>query len=274
VARTRDRPQPAFIGRPAALKDAIPFEEIAEAISGIPYMSRHEGKQVYDHIRNTGARDVLELGTSHGASSAYMAAALGRKGGRVTTVDRFIAHEPTPEETHERGGVADRIELVRIPHSSYVWWLKDQVAAHSDEHGNCEPQYDFCYLDGAHNFTVDGLAVILVERLLRPGGWLLLDDVSWSYESSASGCPIPDELSLEEQTEPHIRAVLDLIVKPHPAFTDIRVQGDWWAWARKTLGEPRRYRLGTTRRLTDVVLDHVGSAKRRLTESRANGKML
>jgi predicted O-methyltransferase YrrM len=271
MTRARSWPQPTLTGTGAPVLDAIPFGQIAEGVEGVPYMSRDEGRQVYEHIRNTGAKDILELGTSHGASSAYMAAALDRRGGRVTTVDRFIAHDPTPEETHERAGVADRIELVRPPHSSYVWWLKDQVAAHSDEHGNCEPQFDFCYLDGAHNFTVDGLAVVLVERLLRPGGWLLLDDISWSYESSRGQCPIPDGLSLEEQSQPHMRDVLELIIKPHPAFTDIRVQGDWWGWARKAPGEPRRYRVGTTRRLTDVMLQHASSARRRLPGLGRNG---
>ena len=32
------------------------------------------------------------------------------------------------------------------------------------------PVYDFCYLDGAHDFTIDGMAVYLVEKLLRPAG--------------------------------------------------------------------------------------------------------
>ena len=36
-------------------------------------------------------------------------------------------------------------------YSSYTWWLKEQVAARSDAHGNVEPAYDFIYLDGAKN---------------------------------------------------------------------------------------------------------------------------
>ena len=77
-------------------------------------------------------------------------------------------------------GRAGRVEIVR-EFSSYTWWLKEQVQARSDAHGNVEPRFDFVYLDGAKNWTIDGLAVVLVEKLLRPGGWLLMDDLDWTY---------------------------------------------------------------------------------------------
>ncbi len=144
----------------------------------------------------------------------------------------------------ERAGVADRVEVVR-EFSSYTWWLKEQVQARSDAHGNCEPRFDFVYLDGAKNWTVDGLAVVLVEKLLRPGGWLLMDDLDWTYAQDpgreATDGIVHRELSEPERTEPHLRAVFELIVAQHPSFTELRVQDEWWGWARKAPGEPRRY---------------------------------
>ena len=59
------------------------FDDVARAVAGIPFMSPAQGRLVYDHLVSTGARDVLELGTAHGVSAAYMAAS----GARVTTVD-------------------------------------------------------------------------------------------------------------------------------------------------------------------------------------------
>ena len=67
--------------------------------------------------------------------------------------------------------------------STYTWFLKKQVEARSDAAGNCEPLYDFCYLDGSKDWTTDGLAVVLIEKLLRPGGWLLMDDLDWTFSS-------------------------------------------------------------------------------------------
>jgi hypothetical protein len=117
------------------------------------------------------------------------------------------------------------VTIVR-EYSSYTWWLKEQVAARSDAHGNVEPAYDFIYLDGAKNWTIDGLAVILAEKLLRPGGWLLLDDLDWTYAQDpgreATDGIVHRELSEPERTQPHLRAVFDLIVAQHPSFTELR----------------------------------------------------
>src|SRR4051794_6236778 len=149
-------------------------------------MSPWQGRRIYDHLRATGARDVLELGTAHGVSSAYMAAAVAANGGgRVTTVDRFRFEGPTPEETLERAGLAGTVEIVRVPDSSYDWWLAERVRERTDGAGNCQPAFDFCSLDGAHDLHVDGVAAVFVERLLRPGGWLLLDDLDWTYATGS-----------------------------------------------------------------------------------------
>jgi predicted O-methyltransferase YrrM len=225
-------------------------------------MSPDQGRVIGEHVSATRPREALELGTAHGVGAAYIAAAL-EPGARLTTVDfAGAAYDPAPEEVLARAGVADRVEVVRA-YSSYTWWLKEQVQARSDEHGNVEPRFDFVYLDGAKNWTVDGLAVVLVEKLLRPGGWLLLDDLDWTYADDpgreATDGVVHRELSDGERSEPHVRAIFDLIVAQHPSFTELRVQDEWWGWARKAPGEPRRLVLETSRPLGAVV----GSAARR-----------
>lgn len=236
------------------------FEQVAAAVEGVPFMSAVEGRLVFDHLRRTGASSALELGTAHGASAAYIAAALrANGGGRLTTIDRYHFANPSPEETLERAGLTDAVELIRIPHSSYVWWLKDRVIARSDAHGNCDPLYDFCYIDGAHNLAVDGLAVVLVERLLNPGGWVLLDDLDWTYERG--NAPVPEDLSAEERGESHLRAVFDVVVRQHPAFGEFRVQDDHWGWAQKSEhAATRRYRV--RRPPSDLILDRLARWRR------------
>lgn len=236
------------------------------AVTGIPFMSPDQGRIVFEHVRSTHARDVLELGTAHGVGAAYMAAALP-PGGRLTTVDFSGArYDPAPETVLARAGVADRVEVVRR-YSSYTWWLKEAIAARTDAHGNVEPCFDFAYLDGAKNWTVDGLAVVLVEKLLRPGGWLLLDDLGWTYAQDpgreATDGVVHRELSEPERTEPHVRAVFDLIVAQHPSFTELRVQDEWWGWARKAPGEPRRYTLETSRPASALIAGGLRKAARR-----------
>jgi predicted O-methyltransferase YrrM len=219
------------------------FETVAAALDGkVPFMTARQGRRVYDHLRRERATAVLELGTAFGASAAYMAAAVAANGGgRVTTVDRYhfnAGPAPPPEETAERLGLAGTIDFVRIDHSSYTWWLKQQIEGTTDGAGDAQPAYDFCYLDGAHDWNIDGLAVVLVERLLRPGAWLLLDDLDWTYESSES--PTPDGLSDEERSAPHVRAVFDVVVRGHPNFDRLRIEDGVWGWARKRSPPGRR----------------------------------
>ena len=249
------------------------FEAVAAAVAGVPFMSPEQGRIVYDHVRATRPAEALELGTAHGVGAAYMAAALAdNNSGRLVTVDfEGARYDPAPEAVLARAGVADRVDVVRR-FSSYTWWLKEQVAARSDAAGNCEPRFDFVYLDGAKNFTVDGLAVVLVEKLLRPGGWLLMDDLDWTYAQDpsreATDGIVHRELSEPERTEPHLRAVFDLIVAQHPSFTELRVQDEWWGWARKAPGEPRRYSVETSRPLGVLAQNALRRAVRRARNAR------
>jgi predicted O-methyltransferase YrrM len=230
------------------------FDAIAKAVRGFRNMTVAQGRRIYDHIRDTGPTEILELGTSYGVSAAYMAAALEANGrGRVTTVDHVRSNSPDELLSRLDPAVVRRIQLVRIQDSSYNWWLKTLVAARSDHHGNVAGLFDLCYLDGAHNWTVDGLAVVLVEKLLQPGGWLLLDDYNWTYREDPHGLRergVFFALSDAERAEPHVRSVFELIVKSSPALGSFCVEDDQWAWARKNT-EPVRH---LTVRMTEPLL--------------------
>jgi predicted O-methyltransferase YrrM len=245
------------------------FEDVAARVEGIPFMSPALGRRVYDHIRASRPEAVLELGTAHGVSAAYMAAALEANGqGEITTLDHAgAAYDPAPEEVLERVGLAHRVRIVR-EHSSYNWWLKQQVEAASDASGNTRPRFDFCYLDGAKNFNVDGLAVVLIEKLLRPGAWLLMDDLEWTYKDNPWIAPSGDGLPLgplsdSERSEPHLRAVFELIVKPHPSFSRFRREDAWYGWAQKQPGAPRRYEVASSRPLSAVLMNELRRRRRR-----------
>jgi predicted O-methyltransferase YrrM len=248
----------------------VNFEEVRGALDGVPFMTPEQGRLVYRHILDSEAENVLELGTAHGVSAAYMAAALDELGrGRIVTIEREgNEFDPRPSETLARAGLESYVELVRVPHSSYTWWLKDQIADRSDGDGNCDPLYDLCYLDGAHDWTIDGLSAFLVEKLLNPGGWLLVDDLNWSYASGGFAWD-PAARSEAEYREPHMRAVFDLIVAQHPSFTEFREQDGSWGWARKAPGQPRSYRLETSRSLPAIVLDRVKRESMKIRSRRA-----
>ena len=165
-----------------------------------------------------------------GLAPPYMAAAVGPEG-RVTTLDtEAVEPNPRPEQLLTEANLTDRCEVVRIPHSSYTWWLKQQTEMPSDEAENCEPAFDFIYLDGAHTWTIDGLAALLAERLLRPGGWLLLDDVRFIFDRD--GGPYGPGMSPEdhrfsggESAAEQVRAVFRTTSQTAPGFHSISSRG-------------------------------------------------
>jgi predicted O-methyltransferase YrrM len=195
---------------------------------------------LYDHIRTHRPKRVLEMGTCRGASAVFIAAALRANGaGELLTVDscKYTWTDPTPAETLARAGLDDLVTLDRR-FSTYTWFLKDEMQAATVD-GVVVPRYDLIFLDGAKNWSTDGLAVLLAEKLLRPGGWLLLDDLGWTYEKFVTGKTVHYEidvakLSEPERVQPHLRAVFDLLVRPHPAFDECRDDG-WWGWAHKAV---------------------------------------
>jgi predicted O-methyltransferase YrrM len=168
-----------------------------------------------------------------------------------------------------RAGLAHRVSIVRA-HSAYTWFLKERLAERIDVAGNIEPMYDFCYLDGSKNFNIDGLAVVLIERLLRPGGWLLMDDLGWTYEDNqwilphADGLPL-GPLSESERTEAHLRAVFEVVARGLPGFTRFVVEDEWYGWAQKAPDAPRRLELRTSRPVGALI---ASALRKRMRERR------
>lgn len=95
---------------------------------------------------------------------------------------------------------------------SYNWSLMHIMRYHP------EPLFDYVFLDGAHTYDVDGLALLLLDRLLRPGGYLELDDYDWYIGRSATQAPgvYPEiaEWYTEEQIHtPHVAKIAHLFLE-------------------------------------------------------------
>lgn len=83
-------------------------------------------------------------------------------------------------------------------YDSYNWTLSSLCLENDD-------LFDLVYLDGAHSFFHDGLATVLVKKLIKPNGILIFDDVYWTYDNSPTMNPKNRPKTLwefnEEQTK-------------------------------------------------------------------------
>jgi predicted O-methyltransferase YrrM len=217
------------------------YDEALKNLKGLPHISDTQGRALYEFVRREKPRCCLELGHAHGVSSAYIAAALDEVGGHLDTVDLELSADLTPnlETLLARMGLSRLVSIHREV-NSYTWFLKKKIAARSSD-ARCLPCYDFCFIDGAKNWTIDGLAFFLVDKLLNDNGWILFDDYSWTYEKYLRRKEVLDGITIrklgpDERAEPHVAQIFQLLVRQHPSYSNFTVQSNWWAWAQKTRG--------------------------------------
>lgn len=113
-------------------------------------------------VRATGARELLELGTSNGYSTVWLADAVRATGGRVVSVELDPSRSSEAASNLERAGLGALVEL-RVGDAGDV--LTESADA----------RWDMIFLD-AERPAYPGYWPDLV-RTLRPGGLLVVDNV-------------------------------------------------------------------------------------------------
>lgn len=113
-------------------------------------------------IRTTGARTALEIGTSNGFSTVWIAAALAGTDGFLTSVEILPERSEAAGENLTEAGLRDRVELLVEDASA-------TLARGPEDH------WDFVFLDAER----DAYTAYWPElrRTLRPGGVLAVDNV-------------------------------------------------------------------------------------------------
>jgi predicted O-methyltransferase YrrM len=200
---------------------------IDKKFGDLPYMSTRQALSLGGLIEREGLSSLLELGTYHGKSTAYMAAVLEMIGrGSLVTIDRLDAktREPNVYQILKSLKLSHRVQVYLEPRT-LTWRLMRLIEEHES------PRFDFCYFDGGHSWDVTGYAFFLVDRLLKPGGWVIFDDLDWTYERMFKpGEPIPEFLSRlpeEERSTAQVGKVWDLLVCRSLGYERHEVIGNW-----------------------------------------------
>lgn len=117
-------------------------------------------------VKMSGASRVLELGTFTGYSTICLASALP-EGGHVDTLELNDELEDLIREGFERAGVADRISL-------HIGDCKKTLKGFNER---LAESYDLVFIDANKREYCEYYD--LVFPLVRPGGWILADNVLW-----------------------------------------------------------------------------------------------
>ena len=203
----------------------LEIEKSNEILKDVPGMIFDQALFMDDFLKKHNLTNLLELGFAHGTSSCYMASTLREMGeGHLTTIDLKSAkfRQPNIETLLDKLDLNDLVTPY-YENTSYTWRLMKFIE------DNNEPIYDFCYVDGAHDWYNDGFAFFLVDKLLKPGGWIIFDDMFWTFESSPAlkNTSRVKNMPEDEKSIPHIGQVFNLLVKTHPNYHNFEIYNSW-----------------------------------------------
>jgi predicted O-methyltransferase YrrM len=248
------------------------FEKVAEIVKGMPFISDTGARIIYDLILHEKLTRILELGIAHGAATCYMAAALEELGGgNITSVDLIEAQEefkPSPEYQLAKAGLSNFVNIVRMQ-TGYTWFLHNEIQRLTRDN-ICAQEYDLCIIDGPKNWTIDGCAFFLVDKILKENGWLIFDDLNWTYAGADERRDSTDgithrKLSEEERITPQVREIFELLVKQHQNYSHFQIVPEiGWAIARKTASSRKDYTILYTETYRDVLAGTLNGIKQRV----------
>lgn len=120
----------------------------------------------------------------------------------------------------------------RKPSDSYNWRLSKMLL--DMQENQIDGVFDVVYLDGAHSFSIDGLACCLIKKLLKRGGYIIFDDVDLSFKNNSSEgrLAILRESYPEEQlADKQVRRVINIFMQGDEGFQEIYLRKlvDWRA---------------------------------------------
>ena len=108
--------------------------------------------------------------------------------------------------------------------------------------------FDVIYVDGHHTFYIDLPAMILADKLLKPGGYLLLDDIPWTLDFLKANMMRSlsqwyfyrtmydfSQYTKEQQSLPHIKMIAEeLLIKRDGYIKDENLSfSHWWVLRKK-----------------------------------------
>jgi caffeoyl-CoA O-methyltransferase len=129
---------------------------------GMMNVAREDGRLLRVLTETTGAKHVVEIGTSNGYSAIWICLALRTTGGKLTTHEIDAERAALARENFKRAGVDDIVTLVEGDAHETVTELKQPI--------------DLLFLDADKTGYIDYLNKLL--PLVRPGGLVVAHNLT------------------------------------------------------------------------------------------------
>lgn len=151
-----------LLGELAAFGDAHD-SDAADHASRMLNITPDTGEFLAVLVKAMGARRILEIGTSNGYSTLWLADAAASIDGAVTTVEISPAKIAMARENVDRAGLAGCITLREGDAGAILQGLADSA-------------FDLVFLDSQRSAYLDWWRDL--QRILRPGGLLVADNAT------------------------------------------------------------------------------------------------
>jgi caffeoyl-CoA O-methyltransferase len=153
--------------------------------TGFPIVGPASGHLCYQVARMIGARQIFELGSGFGYSTAWFARAVRENGGGV--VHHVVWSEELSQQARQHLSALGYEDLIRYHVSEAVQTLRE-----------AEGPFDLIFNDINKHAYPDSLSA--VEEKLRPGGVLISDNMLWSGRIFDPEDQTPDTEGVREFT--------------------------------------------------------------------------
>jgi len=180
---------------------------------------------LYDLLTSLRLNSGIELTGFPSLSTAYIAGALAELGGGHLWTIRRQDPKAAPYDIPKVLQQTNLLQYVDFETTagSYNLRLLEFIARGQQE------TFDFCIVDREVSLSEVGFAVCLCERLLRPGGWIILSDMITPTNKHHG----PNAIGNSQQAEPNVLMMLFQALEQNPYFASFQRRG-CSGWAQKT----------------------------------------
>jgi len=179
-----------------AVLERLYADDAAQRAAGLPSsqrtrnVERETGRWLALLVRATNAREVLEIGSSNGVSTIWLAAAARQTGGRVTGTEILSERAAEANRNLAEAGLEAVARVVAGEAQATVASLPGP--------------FDLVFIDAEKDDYVDHFAAVVAR--VRPGGLILADNVI-SHDLSAYQAMLRSRSDVETVTIPINRGV-------------------------------------------------------------------